>query len=125
MFSEAPTWNLFWENVKEQYYPVGRYEEKYIQWTTLRQKRDEDIYELTNFFHTLCTKLGIKDSERHLVLKYRDCLHKHIKEEMELLDITSLGTTYHYAAKIKQKFKQKKWDFGSANPKPGKGDPKP
>ena len=44
---------------------------------------------------------------------------------MELLDISSLGTTYQYAAKIEQKFKQKKRDFRSANQKQGKGAPKP
>ena len=71
------------------------------------------MHELKNLFHTMHTKLGIKDSEKHLVLKYRRCLHKHIQEEMEFLDITSLGTAYRYAAKIEQKFKQKKREFGS------------
>jgi hypothetical protein len=46
---------------------------------------------------------------------------------MEFLDISSLGVTYQYVVKIKQKFKQKnKWDFSSANPsqqKHGKGGP--
>jgi hypothetical protein len=51
------------------------------------------------------TKLGIKDSEKHLVLKYRSCLHRYIQEEMEFLDISSLRTAYRYAAKIEQKFK--------------------
>jgi len=37
---------------------------------------------------------------------------------MEFLNISSLGTTYRYAVKIEQKFKQKKRDFGSTNPKP-------
>ena len=36
---------------------------------------------------------------------------------MEFLNISSLGTTYRYAVKIEQKFKQKKRDFGFANPK--------
>ena len=40
---------------------------------------------------------------------------------MDFLDISSLGTAYRYAAKIEQKFKQKKRDFGSANQKQGKG----
>eukprot|EP00253_Pinus_taeda_P004864 PITA_04864 len=84
----------------------------------LRQGRDQDVPEFTNIFHTLHTQLGIKDSERHLVLKYRGCLHRYIQEEMEFLDISSLGTSYRYAVKIEQKFKQKKRDFGSANPKP-------
>ena len=83
------------------------------------------MHELTNLFHTLRTKLGIKDSERNLVLKYRIFLRKHIQEEMEFLDITSLGTTYRYAAKIEHKFKQKKRDFGSTNLKLGKGAPEP
>jgi hypothetical protein len=104
---------------------VGSYEDKYIQWTTLRQQRDQDVHEMTNLFHTLRTKLGIKDSEKHLVLKYRSCLHRYIQEEMEFLDISSLGVAYRYAAKIEQKFKQKKRDFGSANQKQGKGTPKP
>ena len=43
---------------------------------------------------------------------------------MEFLDISSLGTTYQYAAKIEQKFKQKKWDFASVTQKQGKGAPK-
>ena len=33
--------------------------------------------------------------------------------------------TYRYAAKIEQKFKQKKQAFGSGNQKKGKGAPKP
>ena len=78
LFSVVPTWNYFRDAVKEQYYPVGSYEDKYIQWTTLRQQRDKDVHELTNLFHTLRTKLGIKDSEKHLVLKYHSCLHRYI-----------------------------------------------
>ena len=79
---------------------MGSYEDKYIQWTTLRQQRDQDVHELMNLFHTFHTNLGIKDSEKHLVLKYRGCLHRYIQEEMEFLDISSLGTAYRYATKI-------------------------
>ena len=56
------TWSYFQDAIKEQYYPMGSYEDKYIQWTTLRQQRDQDVHELTNLLHTLRTKLGIKDS---------------------------------------------------------------
>ena len=75
LFSATPTWNSFRDGIKEQYYPVGRYEEKYIQWTTQQQQRDQDVHELMNLFH----KLGIKDSERHLVLKYHNFLHRYIQ----------------------------------------------
>jgi len=44
---------------------------------------------------------------------------------MEFLDISLLSTTYRYVVKIEKKFKQKKRDFGSANPKQGKGASKP
>ena len=43
---------------------------------------------------------------------------------MQFLDISSIVTTYQYAAKIEQRFKHKKQDFGSANQKQGKGAPK-
>jgi hypothetical protein len=76
--------------VKEQYYPVGNYEDQYMIWTTLRQERGQEVPEFTNTFHTLCTKMGIKDSERHLVLKYLGALHKYIQTEMDFLDISSL-----------------------------------
>ncbi len=60
-----------------------------------------------------------------MILKYRGCLHKYIQEEIQFLNIPSLGAAYRYAVKVEQKFKQKKRDFGSVNPKQGKGAPKP
>ena len=42
---------------------------------------------------------------------------------MYFLKITSLGTAYHYAAKIKEEFKHKKRVIGSPNPNPWKGTP--
>jgi hypothetical protein len=109
--------------VKEQYYPVGNYEDQYMRWTTLRQERGQAVPEFTNTFHTLRTKLGIKDSKRHLVLKYRGALHRYIQTEMDFLDIPSLNAAYRYAVKIEQKFKhQNKREFGSANPQQPKYD---
>ena len=64
--------------------------------------------ELMNLFHTLLTNLGTNISEKNLVLKYHSCLHRYTQEEMEFLNISSLGTTYWYAIKIEHKFKQKK-----------------
>jgi hypothetical protein len=70
--------------------------------------------------------LGIKYSERHLVLKYRGGLHTYIETKMEFLDISPLGMTYQYVIKIEQKLKQMTRQFGSGNPsqqKQGKGSP--
>ena len=69
LFLVAPTWNSSRDVIKEQYYPVGSYEDQYIKWTMLRKGRDQDVPEFTNILHTLPTKLGIKDLEQHLVLK--------------------------------------------------------
>jgi hypothetical protein len=128
LFSVTATWESFRDAIKEQYYPVGSYDNLYTKWTTLRQERDQAVPNFTNIFHTLRTNMGIKYSERHLVLKYRGALHRYIHTEMEFLDISSLGAAYRYVIKIEQKLKQKTCLFGPRNPsqqKPGKGGPNP
>jgi hypothetical protein len=99
-----------------------------MRWTTLWKERVQAFPEFTNTFHTLRTKLGIKDSERHLVLKYRGALHRYIQTEMHFLDISSLSASYQYVAKIEKKFKhQNKQEFGFTNmqqPKYDKEGPK-
>jgi hypothetical protein len=102
--------------IKEQYYPVESHDNLYTKWTTLRQERDQAMREFTNIFHTLRTKLGIKDSERNMVLKYRGALHRYIQKKMEFMDMSSLGESYRYVVKIEQKLKQKKRQFGPRNP---------
>jgi hypothetical protein len=63
LFVVSPTWGSFRDFIKEQYYPIGSYDDLYTRWTTQRQERDQTMSEFTNSFHTLHTKLGIKDSE--------------------------------------------------------------
>jgi hypothetical protein len=116
LFSVIATWESFRDAIKEQYYPVRSYDDLYTKWTTLWQERDQAVPDFTNIFHTLRTKLGIKDSERHLVLKYHGALHRYIQTEMEFLDISSLGAAYRYVVKIEQKLKQKTRQFGPGNP---------
>jgi hypothetical protein len=94
-----------------------------MRWKTLRQERGQALSEFTNTFHTLRTKLGIKYSERHLVLKYHGALHRYIQTEMDFLDISSLSSSYRYDVKIEQKFKhQNKREFGSENSQQLKND---
>jgi hypothetical protein len=116
LFIVAVTRESFKDDIKEQYYPVGSYDDLYTKWTTLRQEKDQAVPEFTNIFHTLHIKLGIKDSKRHLVLKYHGGLHRYIKSEMEFMDISSLGTAYRYVIKIEKKLKQKTQKFGPGNP---------
>jgi hypothetical protein len=71
-----------------------------MRWNTLRQERGKAGSEFTNTSHTLCTKLGMKDSEQNLALKYRGALHRYIQTEMDFLDISSLDVTYRYIVKI-------------------------
>jgi hypothetical protein len=78
LFIVVTTWESFRDAIKEQYYPVRSYDDLYTKWTTLRQERDQAVPDFTNIFHTLRTKMGIKYSERHLVLKYHGALHRYI-----------------------------------------------
>ena len=107
MFETNPTWASFVDAIKEHNYPVGNSDDQYTKWTIMRQERDQTMSEYTKNFHTLCTKLGIKDSKRHLILKYRSGLHRYIRTEMDFLGISSLGDSYQYVVKIEEKFRQK------------------
>jgi hypothetical protein len=53
IYGVEPTWDFFVDVVKEQYYPVGNYEDQYMRWTTLWQERGQVVTEFTNTFHTL------------------------------------------------------------------------
>jgi hypothetical protein len=115
IYGSEPTWDFFVDAVKEKYYLVDTYEEQYMRWTTLWQEKSQTLSEFTNTFHTLHTlrtKMGIKYSERHLVLKYRGALHRYIQTEMDFLNMSSLGASNRYAIKIEQKFRdQNKWEL--------------
>jgi hypothetical protein len=94
LFIIMGTWESFRDVIKEKYYPVRSYDDLYTKWTTPLQERNQEVPKFTNIFHTLRTKLGIKYFERYLVLKYRDGLHIYIQDEVEFLDISSLGADY-------------------------------
>jgi hypothetical protein len=55
MFEVEPTWEYFMDVIKEQYYPVGNYDDQYMRWTTLHQEWGQTVSKFTNTFHTLCT----------------------------------------------------------------------
>jgi hypothetical protein len=93
-FRREPNWAAIVYALKDEYYIVGNYDDQYMRWMTLHQKRDQIVLEYTNIFHTLHSNMGIKDSEQHLVLKYLRGVHKYIQTEMDLLYISSLGVAY-------------------------------
>jgi hypothetical protein len=43
IYGADPTWDFFVDAVKEQYYPVGNYEDQYMRWTTLWQERGQAV----------------------------------------------------------------------------------
>jgi hypothetical protein len=61
LFVVAPTWGSFRYDSKEKYYPIGSYGDLYTRWITLMHERDQTVPDFTIVFHTLCTKIGIKD----------------------------------------------------------------
>jgi hypothetical protein len=116
LFTVTTTWESFRDAIKEQYYYVRIFDDLYTKWTKLWKERNKAVIEFTNIFHTLHTKMGIKYSERHLVLKYHGALHKYIQNKMEFINISSLGAAYQYVVKIEQKLKQKTRQFWLGNP---------
>jgi hypothetical protein len=106
LLGREPTWETFIDSLKEEFYPVENYDDQYMRWTNLHQKRDQIVPEYTNIFHTMRSNMGIKDSKWHLVLKYCSSLHMYIQTEMDFMDISSLRDAYRYAIKIEHKFKQ-------------------
>jgi hypothetical protein len=58
LFGREPTWEAFVDALKEEFYPVGNYDDQYMRWTTLRQKRDQTV-------------LGVHQHISYLVLKSR------------------------------------------------------
>ena len=40
MFETNPTWACFIDTIREQYYPMGNYDDQYTKWTILHQERD-------------------------------------------------------------------------------------
>jgi hypothetical protein len=78
-FGREPTWAAFVDALKEELYLFINYDDQYMRWMNLCQKREQTVPEYTKIFHTLRSKLGIKDSEQNLVLKYHNGLHRYIQ----------------------------------------------
>jgi hypothetical protein len=78
LFTVTTTWKSFRDAIKEKYYPFRSYDNLYTKCTTLREERDQAVPDFTNMFQTLHTKLGIKYSERHMLIKYHSALHRYI-----------------------------------------------
>jgi hypothetical protein len=105
-FGRESTWEDYVYSIKEEFYPIRNYDDQYMRWITLRKKKGQTLSEYNNIFHTLCSNMGIKDSDKHLVFKYHSGMHRYIQTKMDLLGISSLGVSYQYAVKNEQKFKQ-------------------
>jgi hypothetical protein len=51
-FRIGPTWVAFVDALKEEFYPVGNYDDQYMRWMTSHQETDQMMLEYTNIFHT-------------------------------------------------------------------------
>jgi hypothetical protein len=61
LFTVMATWESFRASIKKQYEHVESYDNLYTKWTTLWKERDQVVPDFTNIFHTLHTRMGIKD----------------------------------------------------------------
>jgi hypothetical protein len=58
LFSITATWESFRDSIKEQYYPVGSYDDLYTKWTTLRQERDPSSARFHKYLPYLAHQVG-------------------------------------------------------------------
>jgi hypothetical protein len=65
MFGVNPTWDSFMDAIKKTYHPVGNYDDQYMRWITLCQKRDQTVLKFTNASYTLHIKLGMSHGAIH------------------------------------------------------------
>jgi hypothetical protein len=47
---ENPLGWTFVDSLKEEFYPIGNYDDQYMRWTTLRQKRDQIVWSTLTYF---------------------------------------------------------------------------
>jgi hypothetical protein len=43
IFEPKSTWETFVDALKEQYYPIGNYDDQYTRWKTLHEERDQMV----------------------------------------------------------------------------------
>jgi hypothetical protein len=58
MFEAEPTWEYFIDVVKEQYYPIGNYEDQYMRWTMLHQERGQVVSRVHQYLPYLAHQVG-------------------------------------------------------------------
>jgi len=56
----SPTWCSFKDDINEQYYPVGSYDELYTRSTTPRHEIENTMWDFTNLFNTLFNYMGMR-----------------------------------------------------------------
>jgi hypothetical protein len=106
LFTVTTTWESFRDVIKEQYYPVGSYDDLYTKWTTLRKETKQ--CQSSQISSIPCAPSWVSKIQSDIwcssiAMLYIDTS----RTEMEFLDISSLGAAYQYVIKIEQKLKQK------------------
>jgi hypothetical protein len=58
IYGVEPTWDFFVDAVKEQYYPVGNYEDQYMRWTTLQAREGPRSFGVHQYLPYLAHQAG-------------------------------------------------------------------
>jgi hypothetical protein len=58
IYGVEPTWDFFVDAVKEQYYPVGNYEDQYMRWTTLQAREGPSSSRVHQYLPYLAHQAG-------------------------------------------------------------------
>jgi hypothetical protein len=104
MYVTSSTSGDFINTLEDEHLHVGNYEEQYTRQIVLHSGKDQLVLEYSNTFHTLHTNMCIKDSKKHLVLKYRNGLHNYIQPIMEFLDISLVERITIVTSRLRKSF---------------------
>jgi hypothetical protein len=58
IYGVEPTWDFFVDVVKEQYYPVGNYDDQYMRWTTLWTREGPNSVRVHQYLPYLVHQVG-------------------------------------------------------------------
>ena len=95
-FNPIGTWVKFVEHVWREFHPPKCMEQQYKKWQQLRQLKDKTVQIYTNEFHQLMARLGVREEQKLLVLKYINNLAPYIQQEMEFLTIGTIVDAFNY-----------------------------
>ena len=97
------SWNLFFQALRECFYPPGYVQNILAKWLQLQQLPNKSVQAYIDVFCKLRIQLHIFDPEEVLIIKFNSGLLMIFRHEVELFDSTSLDKAFIHALAVERK----------------------